>query len=56
MITIDEKPCAVCGQPMRLIKILPSVATLPELRTYKCDACGVMVTDAIEDEKRFTVP
>ena len=33
---------------MRLTRAVPRVASLPELRTYKCNQCGVTVTEAEE--------
>ena len=35
--------CPSCGRPMRFTRAVPRVASLPELRTYKCNQCGVTV-------------
>jgi transposase-like protein len=37
--------CPTCGNRMFLFKTIPRVASLPELRTYKCEECGVKKTE-----------
>jgi hypothetical protein len=34
---------------MIFFKALPALASLPALRTYKCDQCGVPLTETEED-------
>ena len=43
---------------MRLSKAVPRLASLPELRTYNCQQCGVTVTEAEEPRERrdLTLP
>jgi len=49
----DEGPvCPNCGSPMRFCKAVPRVASLPELRTYNCQQCGVTATEAEEPRER----
>jgi hypothetical protein len=44
--TADAMPiCPKCGQAMRLDRITPKFAALPELRTYACRPCGEAVTE-----------
>jgi hypothetical protein len=33
-----------CGQPMKLIKTVPRIASFPELRTFRCQKCGHVET------------
>jgi len=28
-----------CGEPMRLIKVVPRIGSYPELQTYRCNRC-----------------
>ncbi len=37
---------------MRFCKAVPRVASLPELRAYNCQQCGVTVTEAEEPRER----
>src|ERR1700734_2429222 len=37
-------PCTVCGSAMSFISAIPKVASLPELRTYRCPSCGIVST------------
>lgn len=41
-------PCPHCGQPMRLMRTVPRLGGLPELRTFECRPCGVCLTAAVE--------
>jgi hypothetical protein len=34
---------------MVFFKAVPAVASLPALRTYKCEQCGVPVTKTVQD-------
>ncbi len=33
---------------MRFVRAVPGLGGLPELRTFECKACGVMITEAEE--------
>jgi hypothetical protein len=39
--------CLACGKAMRLVRSIPGVGELPELRTYDCKACGVVFTESV---------
>ena len=41
--------CPNCGQPMKLARVTPRVGGLPELHTFECRPCGVVLTDTAED-------
>jgi hypothetical protein len=34
---VIERFC--CGEPMRLIKVIPRIGSYPELQTYRCERC-----------------
>ena len=40
----------LCGATMRLVRKLPRLGGLPELRTFQCDACGNVDTIEWEDD------
>jgi DNA-directed RNA polymerase subunit RPC12/RpoP len=40
--------CPTCGHRMILIKDVPSVGVLPALLIYKCQECGVPLTETVE--------
>jgi hypothetical protein len=42
------RSCPTCGNRMILFNTIPSVASLPALRTYKCKECGVRLTETKE--------
>ena len=42
--------CPDCGKPMLFQRSLPKLAGLPELRTFKCEICGAVVTEEVEAE------
>ncbi len=46
--TMATTCCAGCGRPMRFVRAVPGLGGLPELRTFECKACGVMITEAEE--------
>jgi DNA-directed RNA polymerase subunit RPC12/RpoP len=49
----EQKPlpvCPNCGKPMRLVRSVPKIGALPELRTYNCSSCGETVTEADEPQ------
>jgi hypothetical protein len=37
--------CPNCGKPMILVRSVPKIGALPELRTYNCRSCGETVTE-----------
>src|SRR5208282_4212005 len=37
-----------CGRPMRLVRAVAQTGAQPELSTYECRICGVMLTAARE--------
>ena len=41
--------CPNCGQPMKLARVTPRVGGLPELQTFECRPCSVVLTEAVED-------
>jgi DNA-directed RNA polymerase subunit RPC12/RpoP len=40
--------CPVCGHRLILFKAIAGVGSLPALRTYKCEECGVRRTETGE--------
>jgi predicted RNA-binding Zn-ribbon protein involved in translation (DUF1610 family) len=44
----ETRSCPTCGDRMILFNTIPSVASLPALRTYKCEECGVRLTETYE--------
>jgi hypothetical protein len=38
--------CPSCGKPMHLMRTIPGIGGLPELRVYSCRQCGVSLTEA----------
>jgi DNA-directed RNA polymerase subunit RPC12/RpoP len=47
--TAENPNCPSCGNRMVFFKAVPAVASLPALRTYKCEQCGVPVTKTEQD-------
>jgi hypothetical protein len=41
---------------MRLARSIPKLGRLPDLQTFECRACGVVVTEAVEAEVLETAP
>jgi uncharacterized Zn finger protein len=39
--------CPSCGGAMSLARVLPKFGPHPELRTFKCEACGEVDTRAV---------
>ncbi len=37
-----------CGEPMKLIKVVPRIGSYPELQTYHCDRCHNVKTVEVE--------
>jgi hypothetical protein len=53
----EKLACIVCGAPMTLERVTPQLGTLPELRTFRCTACGVVrTTDSKEDIEAASRP
>jgi hypothetical protein len=46
----------MCREPMRLIKLEPSFAGIPELRTFQCNECQLMMTMAHSGERLHPRP
>ena len=42
-------PCPCCRDPMRLVRTIPKLGGLPELRVYQCERCSHVET--IEQER-----
>jgi hypothetical protein len=51
MISFEKKiACIHCGARMTLVQVMPKLGALPELRTFRCTACGVArTTESTED-------
>jgi hypothetical protein len=50
---LDTAPkCPGCGRPMRLVRVDPRIGGLPELQTFECRPCGVVLTQAGDKKKR----
>ena len=49
-VEVDSPACPNCREPMRLIKLEPSFAGIPELRTFQCNECKLMMTMAHSGE------
>ena len=45
--------CPNCGKPMHLVRTIPGIGGLPELRVYSCRACGVSLTEATEHAEQI---
>jgi hypothetical protein len=37
--------CLSCGKVMRLARTIPAIGAVPELRTYDCNACGIVFAE-----------
>ena len=44
--------CPTCGKQMILIRDVPGLGALPPLRIYKCQECGVPLTETEEAKDR----
>lgn len=42
--------CPDCGKPMLPARSVPRLGGLPELRTFKCENCGAVVTEEVQVE------
>jgi transposase-like protein len=52
VVPISRHFCPACGQPMRLVLVIPRFGSFPELQTYECKSCGVSYTEAVKDGGR----
>lgn len=41
--------CPNCGRTMKLVRTVPRGGGLPDLLTFECRPCGVILTAAVED-------
>ncbi len=51
--------CAMCGEPMKLIRTLPRLGGLPEIQTFLCQRCGQVISfefDSVGDPLPSTRP
>jgi rubredoxin len=39
----SDRICLSCGKAMRLARTISGIGEPPELRTYECKACGVVL-------------
>jgi hypothetical protein len=46
--SLPPRPCGDCGREMTLAALLPRLGALPELRSYRCAACGNVELDVLE--------
>jgi DNA-directed RNA polymerase subunit RPC12/RpoP len=44
--------CPTCGSRMILIRDVPRLGALPPRRVYKCQGCGVWLTETVEAKQR----
>jgi hypothetical protein len=42
------RPCTRCGRPMTLVRTVPRLAALPELKTFQCKTCGHVESTVVE--------
>ena len=47
-LTSEDPTCPSCGKPMLLVRVIPGIGGLAELRVYSCKTCGVSVTRAAD--------
>jgi hypothetical protein len=40
--------CPRCGGPMKLVRSVPRLGGLPELRAFSCSACGEVETQEVD--------
>ena len=48
----NSSNCPTCGSQMILIRDVPRLGALPPLRIYKCQECGVPLTETLEVKER----
>jgi hypothetical protein len=44
--------CTCNGDGLELVSRVPRVGAMPELETYRCEACGHVETREVEPKKR----
>lgn len=42
--------CPKCGDTMQLARVTPRLGPHPDLLTFRCDACGEVVTTVGDDD------
>lgn len=52
VIPMSRHYCPACGQPMRVVLVIPRFGSFPELHTYECKGCGVSLTEAAKDDAK----
>jgi len=43
--------CTCDGEGLVLVRSVPRVGAMPELRTYRCEACGHVETREVEPDR-----
>lgn len=51
----DIPPCPTCTKPLAVARVIHAALGWPELRTYKCQACGYVDTWEIKDGKGVSI-
>lgn len=53
----DPRPptCPGCETEMKLTKVVPALAGLPELRSYKCEECHSVITVPVQRAVRKNI-
>jgi hypothetical protein len=46
--------CGICGQFMKLKRVIPKAHIFPELKTFQCGGCGNLRT--VEEESELALP
>ena len=49
-VSTNNETYSKCGQPMRLVHVVPKRAGLPEFKSFRCFFCNKMITKAVEAE------
>lgn len=55
----DRRACPACDGRMSLVRVLPKLGGLPELRTFRCAGCGATETfeeNSLSDSGQLTSP
>jgi uncharacterized Zn finger protein len=49
--------CHICGEAMRLARVVPKLGPHPELRSFRCGSCGEIRTIVVNgDDNQSTSP
>ena len=51
VIQMSKHWCPSCGRPMQFNSMVPRFGAFPELRTFECNVCGVMYTEATKPDE-----